>query len=146
MAALRQELAKYQLLLQASEAKVAMWEECMQTFLHPVMLSPEMNDMYKDECSRILRSSLSTVEQIQAVRFVDCSFPSVLAEVHALPSSLASSWVSADKPLSSLVFSPCACSLSRTLPAPDAPAGQPTVTHDAGATHPADPMGELTGL
>ena len=79
--ALRQEVARLQLLLQVSEAKVAMWEECMQTFLHAVMLSPEMNDMYKDECTRILRSTLGGVEQIQAVRFVDCSFPSVPTEV-----------------------------------------------------------------
>ena len=70
-----------QLLLQVSEAKVAMWEECMQTFLHSIMLSPEMNDIYKDECTRILRSTLGGVEQIQAVRFVDCSFPSVPTEV-----------------------------------------------------------------
>jgi len=79
--ALRQEVARLQLLLQVSEAKVAMWEECMQTFLHSVMLSPEMNDIYKDECTRILRSTLGGVEQIQAVRFVDCSFPSVPTEV-----------------------------------------------------------------
>ena len=79
--ALRQEVARLQLLLQVSEAKVAMWEECMQTFLHSVMLSPEMNDIYKDECTRILRTTLSGVEQIQAVRFVDCSFPSVPTEV-----------------------------------------------------------------
>ena len=46
VAALRQEVARLQLLLQVSEAKVAMWEECMQTFLHSVMLSPEMNDIY----------------------------------------------------------------------------------------------------
>ena len=58
-----------------------MWEECMQTLVHCVMLSPEMNDMYKDECTRILRSSLGGIEQIQAVKFVDCSFPSVPTEV-----------------------------------------------------------------
>ena len=69
-----------QLLLQASEAKVAMWEECMQQLVHCVMLSPDMNDMYKTECTTLLRDTLNGVEQIQAVRFVDCSFPSVPSE------------------------------------------------------------------
>ena len=78
--ALRQEVARLQLLLQASEAKVAMWEECMQQLVHCVMLSPDMNDMYKTECSTLLKDALNGVEQIQAVRFVDCSFPSVPAE------------------------------------------------------------------
>jgi hypothetical protein len=48
------------------------------------MLSPDMNDMYKTECSTMLRDALKTVEQIQAVRFVDCSFPSVPSEVRTL--------------------------------------------------------------
>ena len=72
-----------QLLLQASESKVAMWEECMQQLVHCVMLSPDMNDIYKLECSTLLRDALKTVEQIQAVRFVDCSFPSVPSEVRS---------------------------------------------------------------
>ena len=80
VAALRQEVARLQLLLQASEAKVAMWEECMQQLVHCVMLSPDMNDIYKTECSTLLKDTLATVEQIQAVRFVDCSFPSVPSE------------------------------------------------------------------
>ena len=80
VAGLRQEVARLQLLLQASEAKVAMWEECMQQLVHCVMLSPDMNDIYKTECSTLLRDALTGVEQIQAVRFVDCSFPSVPAE------------------------------------------------------------------
>ena len=81
--ALRQEVARLQLLLQASEAKVAMWEECMQQLVHCVMLSPDMNDMYKTECTTLLRDTLKGVEQISAVRFVDCSFPSVPSEVRA---------------------------------------------------------------
>lgn len=80
VASLRQEVARLHLLLQASEAKVGMWEECMQQLVHSVMLSPDMNDMYKTECSALLRDALKGVEQIQAVRFVDCSFPSVPSE------------------------------------------------------------------
>ena len=34
--ALRQEVARLQLLLQVSEAKIAMWEECMQQLVHCV--------------------------------------------------------------------------------------------------------------
>lgn len=85
MIGLRQEVARLQILLQASEAKVAMWEECMQQLVHCVILSPDMNDMYKEECNTILRDALATVEQIQAVRFVDCSFPSVPTEVRPTP-------------------------------------------------------------
>ena len=80
VSALRQEVARLQLLLQVSEAKVAMWEECMQTLVNCVMLSPEMNDIYRDECTKLLRATLGTVEQIQSVRYVDCSFPSVPTE------------------------------------------------------------------
>ena len=78
--ALKQEVARLQLLLHASEAKIAMWEECMTAFLHSVMLSPDMNEMYKAECSTLLRDALKTVEQIQTIRYVDCSFPSVPTE------------------------------------------------------------------
>jgi len=80
VAALRQQVAELQARLRASEAKVAMWEECMQQLMHCVMLSPDMNDMYKDECTRVLRDALTTVEQVQAVRYVECSFPSVPSE------------------------------------------------------------------
>jgi len=80
IAALRQQVAELQSRLRASEARSAMWEECMQQLCHCVLLSPDMNDMYKDYCSELLRDALGTVEQIQAVRFVDCSFPSVPSE------------------------------------------------------------------
>jgi len=80
VAALRQQVAELQSRLRASEAKVAMWEECMQQLCHCVLLSPDMNDMYKDYCSELLRDALGTVDQISAVRFVDCSFPSVPSE------------------------------------------------------------------
>ena len=52
----------------------------MQSFLHSVMLSPDMNEMYKDECSTLLRDALKTVEQIQTIKYIDCSFPSVPTE------------------------------------------------------------------
>lgn len=55
VAALRQQVAELQSRLRASEAKVAMWEECMQNMCHCVLLSPDMNDMYKDYCSDLLR-------------------------------------------------------------------------------------------
>jgi hypothetical protein len=54
VALLRQQVAELQSRLRASEAKVAMWEECMQQLVHCVVLSPEMNDMYKSECSALL--------------------------------------------------------------------------------------------
>lgn len=80
IAALRQEVQLLQNKLRTSEAKVAMWEECMQQLVHCVFLSPDMNEMYKSECSAMLRDALATVDQIQAVRCVDCSFPSVPSE------------------------------------------------------------------
>ena len=52
----------------------------MQNFLHCVMLSPDMNEMYNTECSTLLRDALKTVEQIQTIKYVDCSFPSVPSE------------------------------------------------------------------
>ena len=45
--------------LSAAHAKIAMWEQCMQQFLNCVMLSPDMNDMYKDECSALIQQAWS---------------------------------------------------------------------------------------
>jgi hypothetical protein len=118
--ALRVQVAQLQSRLRASEARVAMWEECMQHMCQSVMFSPDMNETYKDTCVSLLRDvsppphpiqlaraprppaapsrarsrvlgatralsrsrvqALSTVDQVTAVRFVDCSFPSVPSE------------------------------------------------------------------
>lgn len=56
IATLRREVAELKERLQVTEAKVAMWEECMQQMVHCVILSPDMNDMYKSECAQILKN------------------------------------------------------------------------------------------
>jgi len=66
--------------LRDSESKVAMWEECMQQLIHCMLLSPDMNDMYKTETVEVLREALQSVEQIEKVHYVECSFPSVPSE------------------------------------------------------------------
>jgi len=43
-----------------------------------------MNDMYKHECSSLLTQALTNLEQIDRVRYVDCSFPSVPSEAPRL--------------------------------------------------------------
>jgi hypothetical protein len=52
---LQKQVFDLQELLRASEAKVAMWEECMQTLMHSMLLSPDMNDMYKTVCVDLLQ-------------------------------------------------------------------------------------------
>ena len=52
----------------------------MQQLVHCVLLDPNMNDMYKGECTGMLREALEMIEQIQTVRYVECSFPSVPTE------------------------------------------------------------------
>ena len=66
------------------EAKVSMWEECMRTLVYCVMLSPEMNDIYKQECVDLLQNTLVGVEQVTDVHYVECSFPSVPSEAPRL--------------------------------------------------------------
>ncbi len=56
-------LAAAQAQVRAMEAKVSMWEECMRTLVYCVMLSPEMNDIYKQECVDLLQNTLVGVEQ-----------------------------------------------------------------------------------
>ena len=77
VAALRAELAD-------THVRVGHWEECMRQLANSVMLSPEMNDMYKETCKALLQDALSSVEQVQRVVYVDCSFPSVPAEAPRL--------------------------------------------------------------
>jgi len=80
--------------LRVSETKVAMWEECMQQLLYCMLLSPDMNDMYKTECVALLREALQSVEQIEKVHYVECSFPSVPAEA---PHIQLERWTSLDE-------------------------------------------------
>jgi len=78
--ALRKKVAGLQDRLAAANAKVGMWERFMQQMLGCVILSPDMNEMYKTECSELIRQALASVEQITEVRYVECSFPSVPSE------------------------------------------------------------------
>ena len=77
-------LAAAQAQVRAMEAKVSMWEECMRTLVYCVMLSPEMNDIYKQECVDLLQNTLVGVEQVTDVHYVECSFPSVPSEAPRL--------------------------------------------------------------
>ena len=85
--ALQAEVQRLRSQLEDSEAKVGHWEKCMQQLVHRALLSPDMNEMYKTECSRVLSSGLSSIEQITHVHYVDCSFPSVPSEVRVPRSS-----------------------------------------------------------
>ena len=77
-------LAAAQAQVRAMEAKVSMWEECMRTLVYCVMLSPDMNDIYKQECVELLQNTLVGVEQVTDVHYVECSFPSVPSEAPRL--------------------------------------------------------------
>mgnify|MGYP001494469994 CR=1 FL=1 len=59
------QMRRAQAQVRAMEAKVSMWEECMRTLVYCVMLSPEMNDIYKQECVDLLQNTLVGVEQVQ---------------------------------------------------------------------------------
>ncbi len=83
--ALRRQVAALQEKLDAASGKIAMWERCMRAFIGCALLSPDMNDMYKDECASLLRYALDTVESIQEVHYVECSFPSVPSEARIHP-------------------------------------------------------------
>eukprot|EP00965_Chrysotila_dentata_P254151 6211779-Pleurochrysis_carterae.AAC.2 len=85
--------------LAAANAKIAMWERCMQQMMNCVMLSPDMNDMYKEECAALIQQALSSLEQIEQVHFVECSFPSISAEV-----PLALDALNATRPMATLLI------------------------------------------
>ena len=80
MAGLQAQVRELQARLRQSEAKVAMWEECMQALVHCAVLGPDMNDYFKDEARTMIISALKGVEQINAVKYVECSMPSVPTE------------------------------------------------------------------
>ena len=52
---MRKKVEALQERLAAANAKVNMWERFMQQMLGCVILSPDMNDMYKTECSALIR-------------------------------------------------------------------------------------------
>lgn len=79
-AALRARVAALEARLQLADARNAMWEECMRALVGSVLLGPEMNQMYRDFASELMSDALGSLEQIQTVRYVECSFPSVPAE------------------------------------------------------------------
>ena len=66
--ALRVQVAQLQSRLRASEARVAMWEECMQHMCQSVMFSPDMNETYKDTCVSLLRDVSPPPHPIQLAR------------------------------------------------------------------------------
>lgn len=66
--ALRVQVAQLQSRLRASEARVAMWEECMQHMCQSVMFSPDMNETYKDTCVSLLRNVSPPPHPIQLAR------------------------------------------------------------------------------
>ena len=88
---LQQQLAAMQAELCASRKMIGMWEDCMRQLAYSVMLSPDMNDIYKQTCTQMLRDALSSVEQVQRIIYVDASFPSVPAEA---PHLSLQKWVS----------------------------------------------------
>lgn len=53
--ALQKQVATLQEQLRASESKIAMWEECIQQLVYCLLLSPDMNEVYKTECVDLLR-------------------------------------------------------------------------------------------
>ena len=81
VAALRNQVATLQDRLKAANNRIEAWEQCMQRLVGCVLLGPDMNDMYKEEFSALLREALGSLEQIQEVHYVECSFPSVPSEV-----------------------------------------------------------------
>ena len=89
--------------LDAANQKNAMWEQCMRALVGCVLLGPEMNQVYRDFCSELMRDALGSVEQIQTVRYVECSFPSVPAQspsikLHNWNSLSESEWQVKSKP------------------------------------------------
>jgi len=101
--ALQEQVAALQAELKAKNDKIAAWEQCMTELFHSVMLSPEMNEIYKGECTELVRQALASVEQITDVHYVDCSFPSVQAEA---PRIQLEEWVSLQNSEWSLKWSP----------------------------------------
>lgn len=81
---LQKQVAGLRAELRASRKMISMWEDCMSQLAYSVMLSPDMNDLYKQTCTRMLRDALSSVEQVQRIVYVDASFPSVPAEAPRL--------------------------------------------------------------
>lgn len=93
VAALRNQVATLQDRLKAANNRIEAWEQCMQRLVGCVLLGPDMNDMYKEEFSALLREALGSLEQIQEVHYVECSFPSVPSEA---PHISLESWTSLD--------------------------------------------------
>ena len=96
IAMLREQLA-------AAQGRASMWEQCMSAFTNSILLSPEMNDIYKEMCSSMLTTALQSVDAIQQLHYVECSFPSVPSEA---PDLVLERWGSLDDSEWSLQWCP----------------------------------------
>ena len=101
---LQAQLASAEASLRASQEQSRHWQKCVQDMFNGLLLNPRMNAKYELKVSKVLERAISRLDQIEAVRYVKCSFPSVRAEA---PQMKLLRWVSLEESEWDVAFAPC---------------------------------------
>lgn len=97
------QLAASQAALRSAEAQSLHWQVCVRDLFNGLLLSPRMNAKYELKVSKMLESRLAKLDQIECVRYVKCSFPSVASEA---PELRLIRWVSLEESQWEVTFAP----------------------------------------
>ena len=97
------QLAASEAALKSAQEQSLHWKMCVQDLFNGLLLNPRMNAKYEMKVTRLLERAIMKLEQIEAVRYVKCSFPSVASEA---PRLRLIRWVTLDESEWEVTFEP----------------------------------------
>ena len=98
------QLAATEAALRSAQEQSSHWEHCVHDLFSGLLLSPRMNARYEVKVSKMLERALTKLDQIESVRYVKCSFPSVASEA---PHLKLRRWESLESSEWEVTFAPC---------------------------------------
>ena len=90
--------------LRSAQEQSSHWEHCVHDLFNGLLLNARMNARYEVKVSKMLERALTKLENIESVRYVKCSFPSVASEA---PQMKLIQWESLDSSQWEIRFAPC---------------------------------------
>ena len=97
------QLAATEAALSSAQVQSSHWERCVHDLFNGLLLNPRMNARLELKVSKVLERALTKMENIETVRYVKCSFPSVKAEA---PKLSVRRWTSLDESEWEMSFAP----------------------------------------
>lgn len=97
------QLAACEAALRSEQEQSREWRRCMRDLFFGLLLNARMNARYEAKVATRIERAISRLEQIQAVRYIKCSFPSVPTDA---PQLALRRWASLDDSEWEVAFSP----------------------------------------